>query len=314
MGIRYVKQFKKIILVIVSTAFFLTACATGQLVGPNKKFKKEDVQGNLTKHEVQVIFFLEKDESNEDKVILVSTGRRLIGGLKKERYIPIKVCTGEHLFTFQRSNGNVNKKATYRDSRNIKVNVIDGDFLYIKASVAKDGLLRVERVTENVALNILENAEYQSYLVNRKINDCTPTPPPIPLESTILEEIELPADALFAFNDATLVELSAKEKLNHIIEKIKASNLNIKNITVVGFTDRIGDEKYNQKLSEKRANTVAHFLKENGIKEEIKAIGLGSANPITQGQCSSQLNRKALIECLQPDRRVSIQLWGETSR
>ena len=178
----------------------------------------------------------------------------------------------------------------------------------MRVNVAKDGVLSAERIIESDALDILDDADYQSFLVNRRIDDCTPEViPPTPV---ILEEIELSADALFEFNGATLVDLVAKDKLNTLLEKIKTSDLDITNI-VVGHTDRIGAKAYNQTLSEQRANTVASFLKANGIKEDIKAIGFGSAEPITNGQCSSQLSRKVLIECLQPDRRVSVELWGD---
>jgi len=302
-------QFKKSMLSVLTASIFLTACSTGELVGPDKKFDKAAGQEHLTAHEAQAVFFLEDDESSEKKVILVSKDERLIGALKKETYIPATICTGAHTFAFQRSDGNIHLIKTDTNSQNVKVNVSAGEALYMRVNVAKDGVLSAERITENDALDTLDDADYQSFLVNRRIDDCTSEViPPTPV---ILEEIELSADALFEFNGATLVDLVAKDKLNALLEKIKTSDLDITNIVVVGHADRIGVKAYNQTLSEQRANTVASFLKANGIKEDIKAIGFGSAEPITKGQCSSQLSRKLLIECLQPDRRVSVELWGD---
>ena len=302
-------QFKKSMLSVLTASIFLTACSTGELVGPDKSFDKEAGQEHLTEHEAQAVFFLEDDKSTDEKVILVSKDDRLVGALKKETYIPATICTGVQNFNFQRSDGNINLKDTNTNSQNVKVNVTAGDSLYMRVNVAKDGVLSAERIIESDALAILDDADYQSFLVNRRIDDCTPEV--VPPKPVILEEIELSADALFAFNGATLVDLVAKDKLNILLEKIKTSDLNITNIVVVGHTDRIGSKAYNQTLSEQRANTVASFLKANGIKEDIKAIGFGSAEPITEGQCSNQLSKKVLIECLQPDRRVSVELWGD---
>jgi len=302
-------QSKKSILSFLTASVLLTACSTGELVGPDKSFDKKVGQAHLTEHEAQAVFFLEDDKSNDEKVVLVSKDDRLVGALKKDTYIPATICTGGHLFNFQRSNGNINLKITDTNSQNVKVNVTAGDALYIRVNVKKDGVLSAERIAEDDALAILDDADYQSFLVNRRIDDCTPEI--VPPKPVILEEIELSADALFAFNGASLVDLVAKDKLNILLDKIKNSNLDITNIVVVGHTDRIGSKAYNQILSEKRANTVANFLKANGIKKDIKVIGFGSSEPVTKGQCSNQLSKKVLIECLQPDRRVSVELWGD---
>ena len=83
-------------------------------------------------------------------------------------------------------------------------------------------------------------------------------------------------------------------------------------VLVTGHTDRIGTEAYNQKLSERRADAVRDYLVSKGVdKAKIETIGLGEKQPVVQ---CDQKNLKALIECLQPNRRVEVQAKGETTK
>ena len=83
------------------------------------------------------------------------------------------------------------------------------------------------------------------------------------------------------------------------------------NVKVAGYTDRIGSDAYNQKLSQKRAETVANYLVAKGVSQNaISATGYGKANPVTGNKCDAVKGRKALIACLADDRRVEIAVSG----
>jgi outer membrane protein OmpA-like peptidoglycan-associated protein len=76
---------------------------------------------------------------------------------------------------------------------------------------------------------------------------------------------------------------------------------------VMGFADRLGEEDYNQRLSEKRAWAVAGYLMNKGVppyKLRVQGRGERDSQP-TNDQCEG-LDRPAMIECLQKDRRVEI--------
>ena len=122
------------------------------------------------------------------------------------------------------------------------------------------------------------------------------------------EKITVAADALFDFNKATL-RTEGKAKLDELVGKAKAIKLEV--ILVVGHTDRIGGDAYNQKLSEKRAAAVKEYLVAKGIEaNRVYTEGKGSKQPVTKpGQCKGPKSKK-VIECLQPDRRVDIELIG----
>jgi OOP family OmpA-OmpF porin len=81
-------------------------------------------------------------------------------------------------------------------------------------------------------------------------------------------------------------------------------------ITVSGHADQIGGEAYNQKLSERRAEAVKAYLVSLGVPaDKIRAEGRGESESVTNGSCKGSRG-KALIACLQPDRRVDISVYG----
>jgi OmpA-OmpF porin, OOP family len=86
-------------------------------------------------------------------------------------------------------------------------------------------------------------------------------------------------------------------------------------IIAVGYTDRIGSDAYNLKLSQRRAQAVKDYLVTKGIEpNRVYTEGKGEANPVKQcadpspkGEVKS---RAQLIACLQPNRRVEVEVVG----
>ncbi len=142
--------------------------------------------------------------------------------------------------------------------------------------------------------------------------EATPEPVPVPAapapQQIAPQKISLSADALFAFDKSTL-KPEGKEELDKLT--VDLSNVSYDSIHVTGHTDRIGSTKYNQKLSERRANTVRDYLVAKGIPaDRIVAEGKGETQPVTRpGDCTGPKSRK-LIACLQPDRRVDVEVSG----
>ena len=122
------------------------------------------------------------------------------------------------------------------------------------------------------------------------------------------EKITLAADALFDFNKATL-RPEGQKKLDELVTKAKSIKLEV--IIAVGHADRIGSEAYNQKLSEKRAAAVKAYLVSKGIEaNRVYTEGKGKKQPVTKaGDCKGAKSAK-VIACLQPDRRVDIEVIG----
>jgi OOP family OmpA-OmpF porin len=79
-------------------------------------------------------------------------------------------------------------------------------------------------------------------------------------------------------------------------------------LDIMGYTDRIGTDDYNQQLSERRAWAVARYLMAQGIPvNKMRVEGRGErSSQVAQGECHD-LERAELIACLQQDRRVEIE-------
>ena len=100
-----------------------------------------------------------------------------------------------------------------------------------------------------------------------------------------------------------------KAKLDELVSKAGAIKLEV--ILVVGHTDRIGSDAYNQKLSERRAAAVKSYLVSKGIEaNRVYTEGKGEKQPVTGDKCKGNKATKELMACLQPDRRADIEIIG----
>lgn len=135
-----------------------------------------------------------------------------------------------------------------------------------------------------------------------------PTPALAALEK---ETYVLLSDALYRFDKYGRDEMlpGGKERLASIAQRLK-SYKSIDSLTVIGHTDRLGSDSYNDPLSANRANTVKQLLDALGVKAtKSEAVGKGKRDPVVTN-CSDKLSREKLISCLQPDRRVTIEVRG----
>ncbi len=102
--------------------------------------------------------------------------------------------------------------------------------------------------------------------------------------------ITLSGSVLFVTNKADLLP-GASERLNQVADALKESD---RDVTIFGFTDSQGADDYNQKLSEKRAESVRTYLLGRGIAaDRIKAVGKGKADPVgdnktTEGRANNR--------------------------
>jgi OmpA-OmpF porin, OOP family len=133
-------------------------------------------------------------------------------------------------------------------------------------------------------------------------------PPPAP----VIQKLTLATDVLFEFGKAEL-RPSGQQKLDELAST--AQGAEVDRIVIVGNADRIGSDKYNQDLSERRAQAVKDYIAQKGVAQDrVIAEGRGESQSVTGDQCKhmgpDRKSNSKLVSCLQPDRRVEIEVLG----
>ena len=139
-----------------------------------------------------------------------------------------------------------------------------------------------------------------------------PIPAPAVAPAVINKETYvLLTDTLFKFDKSGVDDMipGGQQRLGDVAQRLKAYK-SIQTLTVFGYTDRLGSDEYNDKLSEARAKTVKAYLESLGVSSlSSVAEGKGKRDPASR-DCSTNASREQQIICLQPDRRVTIEVTG----
>jgi OmpA-OmpF porin, OOP family len=137
-------------------------------------------------------------------------------------------------------------------------------------------------------------------------------PPAVEAMPTVTtHKVVLSASALFKFDKSRPADLlpEGRAQLDALARMLSEVYAKVERIELVGYTDRLGADGYNQRLSEARASTVQSYLQSKGVQAPMSAKGKGKANPVSQG-CMGDKPITALRACLQPDRRVELVIVG----
>lgn len=130
-----------------------------------------------------------------------------------------------------------------------------------------------------------------------------------------VERINLSADALFRFNQSDAADMlpEGKATLDRLAENLVSRQAHIDSITLTGHTDRLGSEQYNYNLGLRRAQTVKDYLQGKGVQAPISVASAGESQPVTTA-CTGTRATAALKACLQPDRRVTVDISGTAAQ
>jgi len=120
--------------------------------------------------------------------------------------------------------------------------------------------------------------------------------------------VNLASTELFEFNKAVLTKEARARIDTEVVAKL-GDLRDVRYIIINGHADRLGSTQYNQKLSEKRADAVRAYLVSKGVAaDKVETLGFGKTLPVKA--CPDQKERKGLIECLSPNRRVVVEVQG----
>ncbi len=139
-----------------------------------------------------------------------------------------------------------------------------------------------------------------------------PAPAPAPVAPPVVssEKVTFAADTLFDFDKAVL-KPEGRAKLDDLVSKLSGITLEV--IIAVGHTDSFGTDRYNDRLSIRRAEAVQAYLVSKGVEaNRVYTEGKGERQlKVDPKSCKG--NRTAQIACQQPNRRVEVEVVGTRS-
>lgn len=151
------------------------------------------------------------------------------------------------------------------------------------------------RTNEAIAM-ANEAAKRANALCPKKIAKPAPTPTAPP---KVIDRLTLRVN--FDFNKANIrnADLAELQKAVAFVKKYPGYKISIE-----GHTDNIGSEKYNQRLSERRAAAVKEYLLKHGVADgaRMRSVGYGKSKPI-----AANSTEKGRFE----NRRVEILILSE---
>lgn len=131
--------------------------------------------------------------------------------------------------------------------------------------------------------------------------DGCPPPAPAPMAQepvVVKEETIVIRDVHFEFDKATLTATD-KQVLSDVASRLKQESSTAQ-LRVTGHTDSVGNTAYNQRLSEKRANSVVQYLVESGVPRAsfVSVSGAGESQPVADNQTAEgrAMNRRTEIK------------------
>jgi OOP family OmpA-OmpF porin len=120
--------------------------------------------------------------------------------------------------------------------------------------------------------------------------------------SGVIAQIAIPAGAVFGFNETELND-NSKAVIDEYRTQLGPELTDAYMVLVVGHTDSSGNASANKKVSLARAQSVANYLVENGVREEaIRVIGRGAEEPLVSNKT---------LEGRKENRRVDIFVVAE---
>ncbi|MEN8167369.1 MAG: OmpA family protein [Pseudomonadota bacterium] len=120
-------------------------------------------------------------------------------------------------------------------------------------------------------------------------------------EVRALDSMQFPSIALFPRRSGELTE-EGKQVIEKHREAAREQFQRASYIEIIGHTDDVGDDDYNQELSEQRAQSVYNYLAETGMDiTKVVVTGMGEKSPIASNKTD---------EGRAENRRVEILLLG----
>lgn len=160
----------------------------------------------------------------------------------------------------------------------------NGDYMVTVKGGARYGILAMEKGY----LSTDENFDFNDLKKNDTIN-----------VDLYLSKIEtgtsITLNNIFFDFDKSVLKTSSYPELNRVLKYLSDSQ--VKKIEISGHTDSVGDEDYNEKLSQRRADAVFNFFRQNGVDPmQMEAKGYGESKPKVPNDTKENRGKNRRVE------------------
>lgn len=179
---------------------------------------------------------------------------------------------------------------------------------FFEVDVDDTGLTIVKHITEDKAMSLLKDMQYQSHQITRVVPNCpaeTPEPVKVPLPPPVIpEKPQAPAKVQYENielkvlfdNDKSFVKPHYYDEIQRVAQFMQRHPE--VTATIEGHTDSNASDMYNVKLSQRRVDAVKKILIENyGISaNRLNSIGYGESRPVATNETAEgrQQNRRVV--------------------
>jgi outer membrane protein OmpA-like peptidoglycan-associated protein len=173
----------------------------------------------------------------------------------------------------------------------------------VGAASTKDGNKRGKRTLIGAIGGGLAGAAVGNYMDNQRKDFQKALAPEVKNGAVIIEKLPgnnlrvvMTAQTAFDTN-ATAIKQGFKPSLNKIAKILVTYGKT--QLTVIGHTDNVGSDSYNQGLSERRAGEVAEYLTSKGvINERVDHVGRGETAPRASNATAAGRTQNRRVEIL----------------
>ncbi|WP_019673540.1 OmpA family protein [Psychrobacter lutiphocae] len=253
---------------------------------------------NLPANEANLVFIRPLDNDGLQTSANIAIDGRFQVSLQPGHYSQVRYCSGQHNITVVPTGAKTN------DLTNAYSHLIDfapqqNHYIFVDIDDAT-GAPTLSKLDEEYAQNLLSTQTQQTHQISRVVRDCPavvveqPAPEPEPV---VKVEIDKPInlEVLFEFDKAVVQPV-----FNARIEAVADfMNKYPETATVIeGHTDSVGNDSYNMKLSQRRAEAVKQELvtKYGIAPNRLRTVGYGETRPVdTNATAEGRANNRRVV-------------------
>lgn len=232
------------------------------------------------------LFFIRPlDRDGEQTSANIAINDRFQVSLQPGNYSQVYSCAGVNMLSAEITGLKTND--LLQDPRTYILEDGNTYFFYIDVDTSDQAVIK--QISKDSALRVLEDKQYQKHQISRVVPNCPvilPVPqaqiqvqPQQPIAPVLKEKVSIELKVLFD-NDKAVIKPEYYNEVKDVAEFMKKySNTQA---FIEGHTDSNASEDYNQKLSQRRADSVKNMLiNQFGIDaDRLIAIGYGESKPV----------------------------------